>query len=89
MDYINSLLGPGYQVLIQGGNPVVVEKEPLENLASLSEYDFDYSPTEEKKVPEYQRPQQKGFDDHVFQFYIGSLSVVGLFMLFRIMQKSK
>lgn len=28
-------------------------------------------------------------DDYVFQFFMGSVSVLGLFILFRIIQKSK
>lgn len=28
-------------------------------------------------------------DDYVFQFFMGSVSVIGLFILFRIIQKSK
>jgi hypothetical protein len=39
-----------------------------------------------------QEPEQydeNNFDDYVFQFFIGSVSVVGLFVLFRIIQKNK
>jgi hypothetical protein len=33
--------------------------------------------------------EENTFDDYMFQFFIGSVSVVGLFVLFRIIQKSK
>lgn len=33
--------------------------------------------------------QKKTVDDYVFQLYLGSLTVVGLFVLFRMIQKSR
>ena len=33
-------------------------------------------------------PVEKTTDDYVFQFYMGSLTVVGLFILFRFIQKT-
>jgi len=39
-------------------------------------------------TPSKPKPITKDTDDYIFQFYIGSLSVVGLLMLFRMMQKS-
>ena len=90
LDSINSLLGPGYQVLMQGGDPVVIRKEPFESLGAFS---VSEKPTliipPEKKREESAAPQQKTFDDRVFQFYVGSLSIVGLFILFRFIQKSR
>jgi hypothetical protein len=88
MDSINSLLGPGYQVLVQGGFPVVVQKSPLENLEAFSEYNPEPLKREESRERE-EKPQPKTMDDRIFQFYVGSLSVVGLFILFRLIQKSK
>lgn len=38
---------------------------------------------------EYASYDEKTFDDYMFQLFIGSVSVVGLFVLFRIIQKSK
>jgi len=93
MDSLNSLLGPGYQVLVQGGDPVIVRKEPFESLGASTEYEFVSDkptliiPPEETR--EENAPREKTFDDRVFQFYVGSLSVVGLFILFRFMQKSR
>lgn len=90
MDSINSLLGPGYQVLVQGGFPVVVEKSPLENLEAFSEYKPEPLKREESREREREeKPQPKTMDDRIFQFYVGSLSVVGLFILFRLIQKSR
>ena len=37
----------------------------------------------------YASYDESTFDDYMFQFFIGSVSVVGLFVLFRIIQKSK
>lgn len=34
------------------------------------------------------RPPEKNGDDYLFQFYMGSLTVVGLFILFRFIQKT-
>jgi len=34
-------------------------------------------------------PSEKTNDDYLFQFYLGSMTVVGLFVLFRMIQKSK
>ena len=94
MDSLNSLLGPGYQVLVQGGDPVIVRKEPFESLGASPEYEFLSDkpslilPLKETREEE-SVPQEKTFNDRVFQFYVGSLSVVGLFILFRFMQKSR
>lgn len=90
MDSINSLLGPGYQVLVQGGFPVVVQKSPLENLEAFSEYkSLEREEPKEREREREEKPQPKTMDDRIFQFYVGSLSVVGLFILFRLIQKSK
>ena len=35
-----------------------------------------------------ERKNEKTTDDYVFQFYVGSLTVVGLFILFRFIQKT-
>jgi len=94
MDSINSLLGPGYQVLVQGGQPFVVEKSPLENLEAFSEYkslerEEPKEPEPRKQEEKDEKPLPKTMDDRIFQFYVGSLSVVGLFILFRLIQKSR
>lgn len=81
IESMTELLGANYDILTQNGEPVVVEKS------------FDLAPnqnhnateTEEKQI----HPRDKTFDDYVFQFYIGSLTVVGLFILFRMIQKSR
>ena len=45
-------------------------------------------PPRDEVRPQLNRPP-KTFDDYVFQFYIGSLTVVGLYAFFRIMQRSR
>jgi hypothetical protein len=46
-------------------------------------------PTTSKKSSEtLPKKSTKDTDDYIFQMYIGSLSVVGLFVLFRLIQKS-
>jgi hypothetical protein len=44
----------------------------------------EYILSEDKK----ETTQTKTFDDYVFQFYIGSLSIVSLFILFRLINKA-
>lgn len=40
-----------------------------------------------KSAPSKSKTRTKTADDYIFHFYIGSLTMVGLLMLFRIMQK--
>ena len=42
-------------------------------------------PEDAKRLP---KKHVKDTDDYIFQMYIGSLSVIGLFVLFRLIQKS-
>ena len=41
-----------------------------------------------EKTEKEEPPVEKTTDDYVFQFYLGSLTVVGLFILFRFIQKT-
>ena len=41
-------------------------------------------PVPPKDSPE---PHKRNMDDYLFEFYIGSVSIVGLFILFRVLQK--
>lgn len=45
--------------------------------------------SDQAKATSAHEHEEKHFDDYMFQFFIGSISVVGLFVLFRIIQKSK
>jgi hypothetical protein len=40
------------------------------------------------RVPRLPKKHLKDVNDYIFQMYVGSLSVIGLFMLFRFIQKS-
>lgn len=47
-----------------------------------------YSVIQEKHIPPLVKSAKgKDTDDYIFQLYVGSLSVIGLFALFRIIQK--
>ena len=85
---MNQVLGQNYQIIVpQKTDPIVLAKLPNENL--------DKNPTEEDKRDTISTSQsiehtsEKTTDDYLFQIYLGSLTVVGLFILFRMIQKSK
>ena len=81
---MTELLGSNYDILTQNGEPVVVEK----SIGLAPNQNDDTTEIDERE--ENPRPKlDKTFDDYVFQFYIGSLTVVGLFILFRMIQKSR
>jgi hypothetical protein len=40
-------------------------------------------------IDQMPKKTEKTTDDYLFQFYLGSLTVVGLFVLFRMIQKSR
>jgi hypothetical protein len=44
---------------------------------------------EEEEEEDIEHPSPSMKDNYVMQFYIGSLTIVGLFVLFRMIQKSK
>jgi len=56
-------------------------------------YDYgwpDYNQTVyDRSVLYYQNPYKLKDDDRISQFFIGSVTVVGLFILFRILEKNK
>ena len=47
------------------------------------------NPTSPPVEDEPSKQSEKTTDDYLFQFYLGSMTVVGLFILFRMIQKSK
>lgn len=53
-------------------------KSTQEEFTQLDDYSLPYS---------YSQPPKKNIDP-VFHFYLGSMSVVGLFILFRMIQKN-
>ena len=91
---MNDLLGSGYQIINLGKmDPVVLAKLPDEDLApknTVIYHSNERKPVSSESEPEssLQKPE-KTTDDYIFQFYLGSLTVVGLFILFRMIQKSK
>jgi len=93
VETMSILLGSKYQILSNGtSDPVVLAKLADEDLApnnSIIEVDDKY-PEPASSIPD-QTPKktEKTTDDYLFQFYLGSLTVVGLFVLFRMIQKSR
>jgi hypothetical protein len=94
MDLMNSLIGPGYQVVMQGGEAIVLTKNEFEPFSDINDstllHDNDAQPKgESQSKGDYQTREENPFEDRIFQIYIGSLSVVGLFILFRLIQKTR
>ena len=94
---MNNFLGSDYQIVnVRGMDPVVLTKLPDEDLAPKNDDDniddeeltIDTLPESSPTPPPSPKPE-KTTDDYIFHFYLGSLTVVGLFILFRMIQKSK
>ena len=78
--------------------PYDSEHGHLSNISMGNSDSRFYAPKSVTKPDEPTKPQvresskskasQKDMDDYIFQFYIGSLTVVGLLILFRVMQKA-
>ena len=98
MEALNDILGSKYQIVSSdNADPVVLTKLPGEYLAINAEKEQEQEQNN-TNVPNNQsiemdssanRQKIKTTDDHLFHFYIGSLTVVGLFILFRMIQKSR
>jgi hypothetical protein len=88
MDAINSLLGPGYSVLMDGGKPIIIEREMFSDLGALRHQEY-VREVPKKREEEAPKPREMNMDDYVFKFYVGSLTVVGLFCLYRILEKNR
>lgn len=98
IETMNDLLGSGYQIINMGKmDPVVLAKLPDEDLAPKNTVIYHSNerkpvlsePEPESKSDSSLQNSEKTTDDYIFQFYLGSLTVVGLFILFRMIQKSK
>ena len=98
VETMNDVLGSKYQILSSGDiDPIVIAKMPGEDLASKNTKDKDIQKDQETEdIQKDQDPftnakviYEKTTDDYLFQMYIGSLTVVGLFVLFRMIQKSR
>ena len=95
IEMMTTILGPNYQILANGTtDPIILAKLHDEDLApknSVIEREKDQSlsaNTSESESASSHIPE-KTTDDYIFQFYLGSLTIVGLFVLFRMIQKSK
>ena len=88
---MNTVLGQNYQIFAPGStDPVVLAKLPDEDLAPKNSVTENVDVGKEEYLPTSQQPpSEKTTDDYLFQFYLGSMTVVGLFILFRMIQKSK
>ena len=85
IESMSELLGSDYKIITTHGEPIVLMTTVDDDLAKpqnivLVKDDEDSEITEEQK---------KTIDEYIFQFYLGSLTVVGLFILFRMIQKSR
>ena len=80
---MNTVLGQNYHIFTSGStDPVVLAKLPDEDLAPKNS-------TENVEEEPMSTPSEKTNGDYLFQVYLGSMTVVGLFILFRMIQKSK
>ena len=88
---MNTVLGHNYQIFAPGStDPIVLAKLPDEDLAPKNSVTESAYVSKEESLPTSQQPpSEKTTDDYLFQFYLGSMTVVGLFVLFRMIQKSK
>ena len=98
VETMNDVLGSNYKIVSSGDiDPIVIAKMPGEDLASKTAKDTDLK--KDKDTEDIKKDKdpftnakviyEKTTDDYLFQLYIGSLTVVGLFVLFRMIQKSR
>lgn len=75
----------------KGGSKPRASTEAGENTGAeaKAEADKDKDTTEPFETLAYTPYTFRTADDYIFQFFVGSVSVVGLFVLFRIIQRSK
>ena len=93
IEMMTTILGPNYQIIANGNNdPIILAKLHDEDLApknSVIESEKESSLSESTSESASSHIPEKTTDDYIFQFYLGSLTIVGLFVLFRMIQKSK
>lgn len=92
--YLNQVLGETGEIHNIGGDNVVLAKDEFTGLAeasgeehpdlTLAEADINTPSSKDKPI----KPT-KTFDDYAFQVYTGALTVVGLFIFYRMIQKSR
>jgi hypothetical protein len=79
------------------GETITIEREIDERIEVVSSNpEREQSPEQELQFSNlsnwrsFESEQKiKTFDDYIFHFYIGAITISGLFMLFRIIQKNK
>lgn len=88
---MNAVLGKNYHIFTSDGtDPIVLAKLPDEDLAQKNSVDQISVDSETHLTSQLieNEPIEKTNDDYLFQIYLGSMTVVGLFVLFRMIQKS-
>ena len=83
---LSSIIGNNYKLVNKQGETFALERDQEPDDISSEE---SVEQEEEGFEDVDQAPAKKTMDDYVFQFYLGSLTVVGLFILFRMIQKSR
>ena len=97
IETMTELLGSSYDIITSDNEPIVLsagsgirpsafEQEDLTNAmvdTGIAKYDGKQNKQENGERPE------KSFDDYVFQVYIGSLTVIGLYAFFRLMNQTR
>ena len=89
VETMNDILGSKYQIISSGNtDPVVIAKIPGEDLAPKNDQN-NHIEEDKDQFENIKVVSEKTNDDYLFQLYVGSLTVVGLFVLFRMIQKSR
>jgi hypothetical protein len=100
IESMSELLGSDYKIITTHGEPIVVMTTSAgeivgDDLVIFGDDDLaktknpvivEKETTEDSEISD---EQKKTIDEYIFQFYLGSLTVVGLFILFRMIQKSR
>ena len=85
IELMTSLLGSNYQIITQDGAPIVLDNN--DGLAAVERNNLEEN---DPADPSLRRDViKKTTNDYLFQIYLGSLTVVGLFVLFRMIRKSR
>jgi hypothetical protein len=79
--------GETIAVALESEDLSAISPVPAGPVTRVGEMKLFASPVEPSE-PVFEPPAEKTSDDYVFQFYMGSLTVVGLFILFRFIQKT-
>lgn len=76
------------QALLNEINPLNKRKSHANKNDVDADADAKDAQTKESFTP-FQPYEMKSMDDYIFQFFLGTISVTGLFILFRMIQRSK